>query len=305
MPERKSYMNKLDLPKHSIRLALQLFCLLAAILVVLRYFNILGGVRFWFAAIVLTLIAVVAYGLREHLRWPSWTGFGEYSPPEENKGPYQRSKTLWDWMQLIGIPLTLLLATTSINHEQQDTTLRVAANQQAETTLMTAEKHLSDMLLTSKLAQSAPGDEIRIVARSEAFNALRQLDPERKRYMLDYLYDANLIQSNQPIVNMRDADLSNADLSHLDLQRVNLKGANLSGANLSNDQLQNANLEQTSLDNANLSNDNMEKDDFTGASLRNANLDHTDLYQSVDVQPELPQAGSLSGAKLPDGTLHP
>jgi Cu+-exporting ATPase len=253
---------------------------------------------------------------RQHLTWPAWTGFGESLPATDSKHSYQRGKTFWDWMQLLGIPLTLLVAVIVLNSglhatsEQRATSIQIAANRQAESTLLSTEKDLSDLLLGAKLAQSQPGDEVRLVARAYVLNALRQLDSEHKRDLIDFLYNANLISGPQPIVNLSEADLSQANLSHLDFSQINFGSANLSGANLSNAKFVGANFALANLDGANLNQTdctsaNLEEADLQGTSLFNAVLDHADLFKAHNLQPTLYEARTLSGAKLPDGSIHP
>jgi uncharacterized protein YjbI with pentapeptide repeats len=213
-------------------------------------------------------------------------------------------------VKLLAIPLTLLVAITVMTSAQRATRLQLAANRQAQSVLMGAEKDLSDLLLNKKLAQSRPGDEVRLVARAEVSNALRQLDPERKRDLVTFLSTANLISGRDPLVNLPEADLSQADLSQLDLSQVNLSGANLSGANLSNTRLVGVDLAQANLQNADLSQAdctgaNLQSADLQGASLSGTILNHANLLTATNVQPALPEARTLSGTILPNGVVHP
>jgi Cu+-exporting ATPase len=250
------------------------------------------------AAMALSSVTVVSNSLRlrrfkargKRMRdWPAWTGFGRSVPKAVGQGSFQRGKTLWDWMQLLGVPLALLVAilvaTLVITSEQRAIHVQVAARRQAEFILLSTEKNLSDLLLNAKLAQSQPGDEVRLVAHTYVFTALHQLDPERKRDLIDYLFHANLINGSQPIVDLSGADISQANLSHLNLSQVNFRGTNLRQADFTG-----ANLEGA---------------DFQGAALYDTVLDHANLLNATHVQPALHEARSLSGARLPDGKIHP
>jgi uncharacterized protein YjbI with pentapeptide repeats/soluble P-type ATPase len=270
--------------------------------------------------VVSNLLRLRRFGVRgarrRSLTLPAWTGFGEYIPPAEGKGSYQRGKTLWDWMKLMEVPLALLVAVLIINGglhapgEQSTSRSQIATTRHAEFILTNVEKDLSDLLLNQKLAQSHPGDEVRLVARAYVVNALPQLDPERKRSLVDFLSNAHLISGNQPIVDLREADLSQANLSHLNLSQTNFGSVNLSGANLSNAKFVGANFALANLDGANLNQTdctsaNLEEADFQGASLHQTVLGKADLLHATHVQSALHEASTLSGAKLPDGTLHP
>ncbi len=246
---------------------------------------------------------------------PAGTGFGGARSTADGTLSALYGKTLWDWIQLISIPLALLIGILVINNGlhtismQRATSVPGTTDRQAGFALLSTEKELSDLLLTSKLAQSRPGDEVRLIARAYVLSALRQLDPERKRDLLAFLYNANLISGDQPVVALSEADLSRADLSHLDLSSLNLSGANLSGANLSNAKFVKASFVLTNLDGANLSQAdltgaNLEEADLQGASLYKTVLSNADLFHATHTQ-ALPEASTLSGAKLPEGTFHP
>ncbi|MBO0783166.1 MAG: pentapeptide repeat-containing protein, partial [Ktedonobacteraceae bacterium] len=290
----------------NLRFALILLVLFAVTLGMLWSFGILSDmVRWWFATGALILLAFTIYRERHRLTWPAWTGLSEDIPTADGKGSSQRGKTLWDWMQVMGVPLALLIAVTMITNGQRAAHVQFASNRQAETILINTENTLSDLLLHAKLVQSRPGDEVRLVAHAHVLNALRQLDPERKRYLIDFLYNANLISGHQPIVSLHDADISQVNLSHLNLFQVNLSGADLSDANFISADLERANLTGAHLSRVDATAANLEGADLGGASLDNIVLDHADLLHATNVQSALHNARSLSGAKLPDGKMAP
>ncbi len=230
-------------------------------------------------------------------------------PVAHGKHSSPRGKTLWDWMQVLAIPLTLLVIVVVLMvrpheiHEQGARESQIAANRQAESTLVSTEKELSDLLLTAKLAQSRPGDGVRLVAHAYVFNALSQIDAERKRALINFLFTTNLISGHRPIVNLSEADLRYANLSSLDLSQINLSNANLSNATFVGANFAHANLGGANLVQADLTRANLEGADFRGASLRAAVLDHADLLNATHVQSALHDARTLSGATLPDGTI--
>ncbi|MFS8913876.1 pentapeptide repeat-containing protein, partial [Synechococcus sp. B60.2] len=99
--------------------------------------------------------------------------------------------------------------------------------------------------------------------------------------------------------DFRWAKLSRANLSQAKLSGADLSGANLILAKLSEAKLWQANLSGAELWQANLS----------GAELRGANLDGTDLrganLKGAKLSPGWDRFVDLSGAILPDGTIHP
>jgi hypothetical protein len=89
----------------------------------------------------------------------------------------------------------------------------------------------------SPLASAERQDPRRNMARTRTLAILKRLTPTRKRDVLQFLYEHKLIKKEQPIVYLKDADLSEADLSGLTLIDVNLSNANLTGADLSRAQM--------------------------------------------------------------------
>jgi hypothetical protein len=78
---------------------------------------------FIFAAIVATPIVWMLYLRGQGYVWADWTGFGPYSGTlqEENRG-----KTLWDWMQILIIPLMLAVVAYFFSANQRKTELEIA-----------------------------------------------------------------------------------------------------------------------------------------------------------------------------------
>jgi uncharacterized protein YjbI with pentapeptide repeats len=201
-----------------------------------------------------------------------------------------------DWIKLLATPLTILIAAATLFWsvyqfnaqqqsdsqkavQQQQLTLQQEASnqqqvldQQRQTTLDTYLDRMSDLLLTSHLASSKSGDQIRAIAEARTYTAVRNLDGPRKGTLVRFLSETNLINWPLPIISLLGADLSGAIFTY-----ANLSGANLSGANLSNSNLSGAKLSSADLSGANLSGANFERAFFTGANLSGADLLRTDL----------------------------
>jgi len=249
-------------------------------------------------------------------------------------------KTPWDLIQLLIIPLVLLVIGSLFSYQQNQTSLQVserqhqtdlqlsqqqhdidvqiAQDQQRETTLKTYMDNMSDLLLNQKLQESKPNDEVRVVARVRTLIALQQLDAKRKGLLLQFLYEAKLIDGKGENVvislwlanlsgaslnntSLSGANLSETNLSYAELQDVNLSGADLSGANLQNIKLRYIDLSKADLSHADLSladlGGNESWTDLRGANLSYANLSGIDFH-SVDLS-----GANLSGAIMPEGWL--
>jgi uncharacterized protein YjbI with pentapeptide repeats len=247
-----------------------------------------------------------------------WTGF--------------RGKTLWDWLQLLGIiaiPFVVVLASNALTFQQQQATdaqhkieLSIADDQRQEATLKAYLDDMTSLLLNNRLRDSHPGDEVRKIALIKTLTVVRQLNGSRKGLLLKFLIEASLLDNKKPIVLLNGADLSGT-ISHqyeADQYGANLSGANLSGANLQAAYLPETDLSRTNLSHADLLNADLPLADLSLAdlsfvNLSRADLSHADLLgtllfrtnlQGTKVTPkQLAEARSLKGATLPDGSLYP
>ena len=187
------------------------------------------------------------------------------------------NKSLWDWLQLLIIPLALAIIAlffqrTNIRSEQE-----IAQDKQHQDLLQAYLDRMSELLLEKKLRQSEQDDDIRSVARARTLAALQILDGSRKGTIINFLCESKLIEKDNPIIDLDFADLTKVELfgSHLsqtylscaNLQSAHLTGADLSGANLYYVLLQKANIAYADLSKADLS-----EADLTGADLEVANL---------------------------------
>jgi hypothetical protein len=68
-----------------------------------------------FATLMLIFVVVLFFILLGYL-W-NLSGFGPYISPTKE---FQREKTLWDWLQLIGVPLTIAGIVWWLNRSEQN-----------------------------------------------------------------------------------------------------------------------------------------------------------------------------------------
>ena len=99
--------------------------------------------------------------------------------------------------------------------------------------------------------------------------------------------------------DLSEADLSYSDLSDTFLHKVILENANLQGANLKG-----ANLLQANLRGANLQEANLIGADLSGSDLSGANLKGAKVGFGNKIMVKI-TAVKLTGATLPDGSIHP
>jgi uncharacterized protein YjbI with pentapeptide repeats len=205
---------------------------------------------------------------------------------------YQPGKTLWDWLQLLIIPAVLaaggyLFNLTVSRNEQKSTQVRdqtereIASDNQQEAALQAYIDKMSELLL-NKLRESAEDAEVRKIARVRTLTVLPRLDKVRKKSVLQFLYEAGLLDKDKYIVDLKGANLSLANLSLANLTSAHLSFADLSEADLSfahltSAHLTSANLTEADLSYANLSGANLSLANLTSAHLSLANLTSANL----------------------------
>jgi hypothetical protein len=282
----------------------------------------------------------------------AWTGFGPYVSPQTSG--FQRGKTLYDWLQLAIIPAAIAFGVLWFDRLQQKRdqqladqraqTEREAADERAKIEREAAEKRaqterdialdnqgeaalqeyidkMSELLLDDKLREPAEIDKVRKIARVRTLTVLPRLDGGRKKSVLQFLYEAGLINTGMSVVDLTGADLSKTNLSHADLRGADLRAAILRGATLGGANLSEANLSKTDLWGADfnvalggfidLSTIGGAKillfdsyDSGIEANLRGANLSEAILYGSNATTEQLDKAASLKDAIMPDGSKH-
>ena len=166
-------------------------------------------------------------------------------------------KTLWNWLELLIVPLALAAVGFAFTAAQSardnrrddrraeiDRTLAdrraaadraLAQDRQREETLQTYLQQMSDLLLERHLASTRLGAQQRVLASTLTLTVLRRLDGERKGVVLRFISDAQLINSEDPKLTLDGADfrgaiMDGAALDHPHLVRVDLRGASFRSA---------------------------------------------------------------------------
>ena len=161
-------------------------------------------------------------------------------------------------------------------------------------------------LINQGLSASKPGAHIRQVATEETVTTLPRLNAQHNKTVMQFLRNAQLIGTQDAVINLDDADLSHADLAGADLSGVTMTGADLAGASLSGATLTGATLSDAILTDADLSGARLgsailSSTSLGGANLGGANLAAADLTGADITQPQLDDVGSCTSAILPTG----
>jgi uncharacterized protein YjbI with pentapeptide repeats len=249
------------------------------------------------------------------LHW-TWTGF---------------DKTLWDWMQLLIIPVSLALGAFLLNRSDQRREQEIAIDDQRETLLQSYLDRMSELLLEKGLNVLQTDNEVIKVARARTLTTLRRLDADRKKSVINFLMDTGLLfiidlsEANLSGIayynyhvhslknlNLARADLSYASLEGLELENVNFEEANFSWARLirvkgPHNRLQRIVLRYSRMSEVDLNGSNLAGGDLRGAVLNhvilsNTDLSHADLRGATLSNTDLSHA-DLRGANLSNTNL--
>ncbi len=244
------------------------------------------------AVIIVVAIALIIIGY--FFDWTGFNGYTQVSTIHTISGPtsgtvtrtetYQPSKTLWDWLQLLGIlaiPVVVGFGAAWFTTRQVQASDAENKDNQRENALQAYIDKMSELLLKEHLGENIPQYRgVGIIARARTLTVFRRLNAERKGSVLRFLHESRLIDRESYIIDLDGADLSGADLSWADLSRTNLMGANLSKANLSGAYLMGADLSRADLSRADLSGADLSinpDDQISKTVLLYANLSHANL----------------------------
>lgn len=241
----------------------------------------------------------------QHIAWPYWTGFEPYTPPPGVPEGYQREKTLYDWLQLLIIPVVLAIAGFWYNRTEKRIEQKIAtdravndqklADERAANDRTIAEEQRQDTMLQAyfdriealllpphNLRESLVGSPVRDMARVRTLTAFRQLDATRRNVLLRFLRDARLVakDGDTSIIDFRKADLSGVDLRETNLSQLDLSNVNLTGAKLQRAQMRGTRLHEAILTEAQLQGTELRDARLHAANLYKAQMDEANLFRA-------------------------
>jgi Pentapeptide repeats (8 copies) len=208
------------------------------------------------------------------------------------------NRTLWDWLKLAIIPVSLAVAGYLFNLALRKRTEFVEDQHAQQEGLEAYLDQLTHLSVDKDLRKRNELSDIRLLTRGRTLALLWRLDADRKRTLLQFLQEANMIRGEHPIIGLSGADLRNANLKKLDLCGAKLNGADLKGANLGEANLRNADLGGADLG---IHDETGQAADLTGANLNNANLHNV---KGISEEVLKRQAKSLTDAIMPNGRKH-
>jgi uncharacterized protein YjbI with pentapeptide repeats len=249
-----------------------------------------------------------------------------------DQGPFGlKGKTLWDWLGLLIVPITLALigfgfswfqsydesnrdAARKAIQDERDAT-REAIQDEREASRSKAQADLQGTTEAGRansaalaaylnditgLIASAEGDleeTLSTPIRARTIATLNELDATRNAIVLEYLREAGMM----PWV-LKRANLIGADLEFTNLRNADLSNSNLGNARLKAADLYSADLSDANLGEADLSSTDMRKARLVDTDLPGANLAGADLREAVLKNAYMPRA-NLDGANLKGADL--
>ena len=247
----------------------------------------------------------------------SFTGFSTQVEVIKPGQQIQPAKTLWDWMQLLIVPVVLVVAAfilnLTINRNEQriaqkrfELEYKIAASTQQQNLLQTYFDKITELLTNEDLLKKS---QVRDIASARTTATISRLDEELQANLLRFLYSAGLIKNNADgcIINLMTATLEEANFFSLNLSSSCLKGirfmecifygptdfstsnlddseffrCHLDGAQFSGASLQNAYLTESDLSEADFSQANLQGTKLARVNLANANLTMSNLRKAA------------------------
>ncbi len=264
---------------------------------------------------ILIFVLVALWG--GYVRGWSWVGVTDYTSMVHPDGTaFERQKTLWNWLELLIIPVVLAVGGFLFNRSEREKQQRIADENREEQQRIADENRqetiieeyftlITTMMLEKGLDNEDEGNQntIRRLAAGRTKFALERINAEYQAKVVQFLYGSALIQGSNPILSLWDVLLESVKLSKHSLSRINLSRTNLRYADLSDSQLDAANLERASLQEATLRGSILEQANLQGASLIRADIQGA-VLTNADLTNTNMQNANLSRAILTDANLH-
>ena len=230
---------------------------------------------------------------------PLWTGFGEY---KKATGDIDRAKTLWDWMNLLIVPLLVAIGLWYLNKTEKSSEQKIATERINEQSLQSYLDYMTNLMLKGNLLNSPDKDSVGSIARARTITTLRSLDSVRKGLVINFLYESNLISQN-PIVSLKGADISKANLNRLNLVNLNFKFSDLSYSSFQRTRLSGANFHYSKMSFADLSKADLITAEFYLANLYSSDISNATLVSANFTSAKMEKA-TLENSLLTNATFH-
>lgn len=213
---------------------------------------------------------------------------------------------------MVSIALDARRTQEARNVEAQRTreTRNLEAQRAHEAALQNYFEQVGSLLIEKPLRQASHDDDLSTVVRAQTLTVLEGLEPTRKRILLQFLYESELMNKDKPVVSLVSANLSEADLSDANLHKAALNETTLRETTLNEADLRWADLREADLSSAYLIDADAREADLREADLRGTDLSEADL-SGADLrgarewtEEQLSAAQFLEGTTMPNGQVY-
>lgn len=223
----------------------------------------------------------------------------------------QEGKTLWDWLQLLIIPVVLIAGGYLLNHTDQERQQResdsrskreqeVAQDQLRENIFQDYLNQMSDLFEKWDLRDPVENLKPRAVATARTITVIRALDGRRNALLIGFLRDCGLMAPFGEAITLAEYDLSGVDLSGADLSGADLAKTNLTSsvlrhtylagvalnyailadADFSYSRIEVVNCHDVMMQRSKFNRSHLRNVSFSISNLREADLSNANLYQA-------------------------
>jgi uncharacterized protein YjbI with pentapeptide repeats len=306
-PEKPDRLEQLKATKVAAAL-LTTVVIIGIIWILWRDIIRVGGNSDYVPRAVLTVVGIlilIGVGYR-----CEWTGFEERDREKSETGEIQRRKMLWDWMDLLLVPLMIAGIASWFtwwqNNSQQALEARQRAQEQALLVRQIAQlqesqaqysalqsyiDQMTQLINERNLSGSEEGDRVFTLAQARTTTTIMQLDGEQNQALTRFLSGSGLLREPPLLAKVV---LEGAQLQKTGLQEANLAGTDLTGTNLAGAVLFSADFSATDKVGDNIIHLTA---DLTRADLSEAALQEADLAECTLGKVTLTKA-TLQGADL-------
>lgn len=190
------------------------------------------------------------------------------------------AKTLWDWLDLLVVPIVLALGAFLLDGSRKRSERAIESDRQRQQVLDGYFDYVSGLLLSNEMDNPETSNLARKLARARTLTVLRLLDGRRKAQVLQFLYEARMIDEN-PAINLNGADFRGALLDE-----ATLSGAELRGAYFNNASIRYATLIASDLRGSDFSSVDFTSSNLSNARLAQARLDNAKIHTATIVDAE-------------------
>src|SRR5215212_8994671 len=116
---------------------------------------------------------------------------------------YRYGITLWDWIKLLVVPAVIAAGGLWFNVQQREREQRTAIERAQDEALQGYLDGMSELLTDKEqpLHSAQPKDSLSTVARARTLTVLGRLDGARKRSVLEFLFESELIHKEHTLLD--------------------------------------------------------------------------------------------------------